>query len=143
MLQTTEKPARISQRATALPIVVLIEDNPDDIRLIRLALDEAGLHVNVQVAEGSTQAFELMGKLPRPPAVVVLDLNLPLVKGEAILREIRNGGAWNDVPVIVLTSSQAERDIDACLKFGASAFKSKPPLFDGYVEFARSLVRYL
>ncbi|MBA3708986.1 MAG: response regulator [Planctomycetes bacterium] len=142
-LETVPKPSAIVQRSTGYPDLILIEDNPHDVQLIRLAILEVGIQANLHVAEDSVRAFELMAGLAAPPAVVVLDLNLPLIKGASILCEIRHGSRWKDVPVIILTSSQSERDIEECIKLGATAYKSKPALFEGYVEFARSLVGYL
>ncbi|MBA2479383.1 MAG: response regulator [Planctomycetes bacterium] len=143
MIETSARPQAIAQRSSGYPDIVLIEDNPSDIELIRLALIEAGFQTNIHVAQDSVRAFELMASLATPPRVIVLDLNLPLIKGATILCEIRHGSRWKDVPVVILTSSQAERDIEECIKLGATAYKSKPALFDGYVAFAHSLARYL
>jgi two-component system, chemotaxis family, response regulator Rcp1 len=142
-IATAPKPSAIVERSTGYPDMILIEDNPHDVELIRLALYDAHIQANLHVAEDSVRAFELMSALAAPPALVVLDLNLPLIKGAAILCEIRHGSRWKDVPVIVLTSSQSERDIEECIKLGATAYKTKPSVFEGFVEFAYSLTRYL
>jgi CheY-like chemotaxis protein len=145
MIDTIGAPqtAAIQRRSTGLPDVILIEDNPSDVQLIRLALAEAGVQANLHVAADPVRAFALMAEPSVTPAVVVLDLNLPLIKGASVLREIRKGGRWKDVPVVVLTSSHAEGDIDRCIELGANAYKVKPALFEGYLAFARYLASFL
>ncbi len=123
--------------------LILIEDNPGDVELMRTALEEAGLRASLHVAEDAPRAFTLMSTLERIPDLVVLDLNLPRVSGRELLTRIRDGSRWRDVPIVVLTSSESEHEMESCLHLGASAYKVKPALFDGYVAFARSLVGYL
>jgi CheY-like chemotaxis protein len=139
------KPAqpREDPRELAIAQMVLIEDNPGDIELVRLALAEAGLQPRLHVAIDAHRARELMRTLAAPPALIILDLNLPMITGDAFLRELRAGGPWREVPVIVLTSSHLERDYERCFTWGASGYKTKPGDFDGYLAFAHSLRRYL
>jgi two-component system, chemotaxis family, response regulator Rcp1 len=142
-ISLTPHTAAVVQRSTSLPDVILIEDNPHDVHFLRLALSEMGVHVKLHVAEDPVHAFALMAEPSVTPAVIILDLNLPLIKGPSVLREMRTAGRWKDVPVIVLTSSAAEDDIDQCLELGANAYKIKPAYFDGYLAFARYLTSYL
>jgi chemotaxis family two-component system response regulator Rcp1 len=147
MVELTHTPPRaaaIVQRSTGHPDLILIEDNPQDVRLMQLALEEAGVKAHLHVAGDSVAAFDLMTDPAIKPAVVVLDLNLPLIAGAAILREIRKAGArWQDVPVVVLTSSQRERDIDDCIELGANAYKLKPAVFEDYAVLIRYLATFL
>jgi CheY-like chemotaxis protein len=123
--------------------MVVVEDNPQDVELLRTALVELQLPVTVFIAENAVQAFGLMRLMPEPPAVVVLDLNLPLIKGQAVLREIRGDRRWALVPVVILTSSQVGAEAEECLRLGATAYVVKPPLYEGYLDVARRLGAYI
>jgi two-component system response regulator len=143
MLRTVPWQPRESERHERVAHLVLIEDNPGDVELIRLALIEAGLHAQVHVAIDAHRARELMRDLAAPPALVLLDLNLPETTGDVLLRDLRADSPWRDVPVVVLTSSHLERDYERCFTWGASAYKVKPSTFNDYVAFAKSLCQYL
>jgi CheY-like chemotaxis protein len=133
----------MTERQGTLTELVLVEDNPGDVRLICLALAEADLHPSIQVARDAHRGLELMKRLVFPPALILLDLNLPLITGDVFLRDLRAGGPWRDVPVVVLTSVSRDRDCERCFIWGASAFKVKPNTFDGYLAFAANLRPYL
>jgi CheY-like chemotaxis protein len=134
--------AQEAAKSIRLPEVVVIDDNPADIELVRLAFEEARIPVRLRIARDGTSALALLRDLPQPPAIVLLDLRLPGVPGSAVLTSIRHEARWNDVPVILLSSSLLESDIDTCVQLGAAAFKTKPNRFDGYVRFVQSLTRY-
>jgi two-component system response regulator len=142
-VQASPTRSREDPRGQALARVVLIEDNPGDVELIRLSLAEVGLQPRLHVAIDAHRARELMASLDAPPALILLDLNLPIITGDTFLRELRAAGPWRETPVIVLTSSHLERDFERCFTWGATAFKTKPASFDGYIAFANSLRRYL
>jgi two-component system response regulator len=143
MISTAPRQAALVQRPTGSQDVILIEDNPHDAKLLRLALAEAGIRAQLHVAAEPVRAFELLAGLTTPPALVILDLNLPLIAGAAILGDIRVSRRWAEVPVVVLTSSLLERDIDACIELGANGYKLKPASFEGYHALARYEATFL
>jgi CheY-like chemotaxis protein len=142
MIVTRPSSALRATEAARLADLVMVDDNPGDVTLFRAAVSEAGLPVRVHVAEDAAHFFTLMRLFPDPPALVVLDLNLPLLKGPFILGEIREDRAWRDVPVIVFTSSMGGGDLDECRAFATEVI-TKPALYDGYIEVVQGLARYL
>ncbi len=136
-------PPRFAPRRPRVADVVLIDDNPGDCELVRLAFAECGIPVKLHVAHDGERAFALQQQLAQPPALVLLDLGLPLIRGADILGALRRSGPWTQVPIVVLSSSQSEHDIAACVARGATAYKTKPTQFDGYLAFVQSLTRYL
>jgi CheY-like chemotaxis protein len=142
MIVTRPASALRAQEGTRLADLVMVDDNPGDVTLMRSAISEVALPVRVHVAEDAAGFFALMGLFPDPPALVLLDINLPLLKGPFILGEIREDRAWRDVPVIILTSAQGGADLAECRAFATEVI-TKPALYDGYLEVAQGFARYL
>jgi CheY-like chemotaxis protein len=115
--------------------VLLIEDNPDDVFLMRRAIKKAGVNWNLQVVTDGQQALEYFGsdgkfadrnQFPLPDLVFV-DLKLPYVSGFEVLKSIRSQAQLNEMIVLVLTSSPEERDRQKAMELGAVAYFLKPP----------------
>src|SRR4051794_30814078 len=107
--------------------VLQVEDNDADVRLTREALRESGEEVRLSVVGDGEQALAFLRNEPGfegcpRPHLVLLDLNLPRKDGVEVLEEMRRDPGLAGIPVIVLTSSSAERDVDACYAAGANAF---------------------
>ena len=119
--------------------VLLVEDNEADVRLTREALREAGENVRLSaVADGDLALAYLRREdgysdVPRPD-LVLLDLNLPRKNGLEVLEEVRADERLACIPVIVLTSSAARQDVDACYARGANAFVVKPLELDEFMD---------
>ena len=119
--------------------VLLVEDNEADVRLTREALREAGENVRLSAVGDGEQALAFLRReagfteAPRPD-LVLLDLNLPRKDGIEVLAEMRADERLACIPVIVLTSSAAQQDIDACYARGANAFVVKPQDLDAFVD---------
>lgn len=126
--------------ASATPLhILMIEDNPGDVRLVREALREAGIDHRLQVVSDGEDARSLLAALGTSralPDVVLLDLDLPKVGGRELLVMIRSVVALRDVPVVVLTSSAAEEDVHRSLELAADDFVTKPMELDQYVALA-------
>ena len=118
--------------------VLLVEDNEADVRLTREALREAGENVRLSaVADGDLALTYLrreagFADVPRPD-LVLLDLNLPRKNGLEVLEEMRADERLACIPVIVLTSSAAHQDVEACYARGANAFVVKPLELDEFM----------
>ena len=111
--------------------VLLIEDNPADALLTRETLETSKLHLSVEVAPDGEFATDLLLKRAaeephKLPDLILLDLNLPRVKGTEVLAEIRGHEKLRVIPVVVLTSSDAERDVARSYELGANCYVVKP-----------------
>lgn len=130
--------------------ILLVEDNAADAELTLRALKKHNLTNHVQVARDGAQALDyLFGtgsfegrKPPIPPKVVFLDLKLPKVDGIEVLRRMKSDDRTRAIPVVVLTSSQEEKDIVESYKLGVNSYVVKPLDFDRFVEAVSELGLY-
>lgn len=119
--------------------ILMVEDNPADVILAQEALRDGKLSLNLQVACDGVEALEFLQRkgpfagAPRPD-LILLDLNLPRMTGQELLKEIRSRSEFGQIPVVVLTSSAAERDIVASYDLGASFYITKPVDFASFQE---------
>ncbi|HEX3598333.1 MAG TPA: response regulator [Polyangiaceae bacterium] len=129
-------------------IVVLVEDREDDVELTLRAFTKSGIGNEVVVLRDGAEALEyLLGAERRAgrlatPEVILLDLNLPKVSGLDVLRRLRADEQMKRVPVVILTSSNEERDIVASYDLGANSFIQKPVDFAQFVDATRQLGLY-
>jgi two-component system response regulator len=126
--------------------ILLVEDNPDDVALTVRALHRNNIHNEIVVAADGQEALDVL--LPKDgsgglrPALTLLDINLPKVSGLDVLRTIRDDPATASIPVVVLTTSDEERDIVDSYRLGANSFVRKPVVFGEFLEAARVLGVY-
>lgn len=121
--------------------ILLVEDNPADARLLQEAMAECGIGVRLHwVRSGESALQTLRGANPDAPAfaadLVLLDLNLPGLNGLEVLAEIKQDPALLSVPVVVLTSSAARRDVRQAYAGHANAYITKPDGFEAYLGLA-------
>ncbi|WIV66271.1 response regulator [Natrialbaceae archaeon AArc-T1-2] len=127
--------------------ILLVEDNPGDVRLTREAFKDGSIANNLHVVEDGVDALEFCHQrgdyvdAPRP-AIILLDLNLPRKNGEEVLEEIRNDSNLQTIPVIVLTSSDAHDDVVRSYELCANAYLRKPVDPDGFIDAIRSLEEF-
>jgi CheY-like chemotaxis protein len=123
-----------------LPITILLaEDNPGDVFLIRRALEKHGLQAKLHVAEDGQAALTYLDQVdgdPNTPApdVAMLDLNLPRANGSRILARIRQSPRCQSIPTIIVTSSDSPLDRDSAAKLGATAYFQKPGDLTGFMQ---------
>jgi DNA-binding response OmpR family regulator len=108
---------------SALPTIVLVEDEEDTAHLVRFLLERSGYRV-VHVDDGY-RAFQMIDELA-PPNLLLLDIMLPRMSGLQLLRHIRTKSDWQQVPIIMLTADSSERDIQMALDTGANDYLVKP-----------------
>src|SRR6516164_4429901 len=109
--------------------ILLVEDNPNDAELTLRALRKSDIGARLVIARDGAEAIEyLLSNRPKPK-VIFLDLKLPKIDGIEVLRRTRNDSRTRSVPVVVLTSSQEERDITACYALGVNSYVVKPVEF--------------
>ena len=113
-----------------MPKILLAEDNPADVYLVRTALEEHGVKLPLQVAADGREVLEIISQqavLAEPQLkLIILDLNLPRHDGIEILQRLHDTKALADVPVVVLTSSDSPRDRIAATELGATRLLRKP-----------------
>jgi two-component system, response regulator len=136
---------------TPRPITILLaDDDPDDRMLARDALDESRLANDLHEVVDGEELLEYLrrqGKYADPasaprPGLILLDLNMPRKDGREALREIKADPDLRSIPVVVLTTSQAEEDIYRTYDLGVSSFITKPVSFEGLVAVMKALGRY-
>ncbi len=131
-------------------VILLVEDNDDDVALTLRAFKKSGVGNEIVVARDGAEALDYLfargayaGCDPTAlPEVVLLDLKLPKVDGLEVLQQIRSEARTRTLPVVVLTSSNEQRDIVASYDRGANSFVRKPVDFSQFLEAARQLGLY-
>jgi len=129
------------------PQILLVEDNPKDVKLTLHALREENLANAVQVARDGEEALDFLfcrgefasRSFDRPPRLVLLDIKLPKVDGLEVLRAVKGDPRTKAIPVVVLTSSREENDLVKSYKLGANAYIQKPLDFDSFRQAVKHL----
>lgn len=123
---------------------LLVEDNPGDVRLTREALGESKLRNHLSVVGDGVEAMAFLrregpyAEAPRPD-LILLDLNLPKKSGREVLAEIKADESLRRIPVVVITSSEAEQDIFATYNLHVNCYVSKPVDLDQFIKVVRSI----
>lgn len=125
--------------------ILLVEDNAADVRLTQEAFKDTRVPNRLHVARDGVEALTMLrdrtGATPRPD-LILLDLNLPRKDGREVLTEIKADDALQHIPVVVLTTSQAEQDVAQSYRLRANAFMTKPVDIDQFFEAVRSLEQF-
>ncbi|HNV87238.1 MAG TPA: response regulator [Candidatus Omnitrophota bacterium] len=127
--------------------ILLVEDNPGDVRLIREALSGGKMGNHLTVAGDGEEALAILkkeGKFSGAPHMdlVLLDLNLPKIDGKEVLAEIRRDERLKNLPVVVLTTSRAEEDILKAYDLHANCFISKPVGVDEFIKVVQKIEHF-
>jgi CheY-like chemotaxis protein len=124
---------------TERPQILLVEDNPADANLVEEALAEAHVECGLSVFRDGVQAIEFIDRLdanlahPRPD-IVLLDLNLPKICGEEVLKRVRLSPKCGSAKVLIVSSSDAPADREKAMTLGASGYFRKPSSLEQYME---------
>jgi two-component system, chemotaxis family, response regulator Rcp1 len=124
--------------------ILMVEDNPGDVRLAVEVLKEAKVHNHISLAKDGVDALEFLrqrgpyANVPRPD-LILLDLNLPRKDGREVLEEIKTDPDLRRIPVVVLTSSQSEEDILRAYDLHANCYITKPVDFDQFIRVVRTI----
>ena len=135
------------ERAGKMVEILLVEDNPGDVRLTKEALKISKVHNKLAVVTDGQMAIDYLRKKGefadvRRPDLVFLDLNLPKKSGVEVLAEIKNDPELKLIPIIVLTTSKAEEDIFRTYDLGVNSYVIKPVTFPALVETIKILGNY-
>ena len=124
--------------------ILLVEDNPGDVLLTKEALRDDKLRVNLNVVVDGEEAMAFLRKegrftaVPRPD-LILLDLNLPKKDGRQVLSEIKADDVLKCIPVVILTTSQAEEDILRAYRLSANCYVQKPIDLEQFIRVVRSI----
>lgn len=124
--------------------VLLVEDNPGDVRLTREAFKDAKVHLRLHVVTDGVEAMRFLMREgeyadSRRPDMVLLDLNLPRKDGRAVLAEIKGHPMLKTIPVVILTTSASDADIERSYLLHANCYISKPVDLEGFLTVVRSI----
>jgi CheY-like chemotaxis protein len=130
--------------------ILLVEDSPEDYEATLRAFKKSGLKNPVFRCEDGDGALDFLyrrGRYADPeeaprPGVILLDLNLPGTDGREVLSEIKSDEGLKNIPVIVLTTSNDDRDVEACYRAGANSYIQKPVDMDGFLRAIERLNGY-
>ena len=127
--------------------ILLVEDNPGDVRLTREALREGKIYNNLHCAKNGVEALEFLRRdgpyanAPRPD-IILLDLNLPRMDGREVLSVIKNDESLKHIPTVVLTTSQAEEDVLRSYHLHANCYVTKPVDLDKFIHVVKAIDRF-
>ncbi|WP_188149980.1 response regulator [Teredinibacter waterburyi] len=122
--------------------VMLIEDNLADIELVKIGLESARMLVDMTVITDGNEALHYFTEGKAPPDLILLDINLPNVSGLEILKQLRKNDTYKTVPVIILTSSDAEQDVAIGYREHANSFITKPVDVNQFLDAIRSIENF-
>jgi two-component system, chemotaxis family, response regulator Rcp1 len=127
--------------------ILVVEDNPGDVRLMKEALAEANVRTNVTHVEDGVEALALLrheGKYADAPFpdLVILDLNLPRKDGREVLQEIKQDEALRRLPVVIMTTSEAETDISRTFNLRANCYVTKPWSFEEFSKLVKAIEKF-
>ena len=124
-------------------MILLVEDDPDHELLTIRALKKSNILNDIRIARDGEEAIEMLfGADPIRPQVILLDLKLPKIEGLEVLRRIRENEQTRMLPVVVLTSSDEERDLVRSYQIGVNSYIRKPVNFTDFAEATRQLGMY-
>lgn len=127
--------------------LLLVEDNPGDIRLTEEALRDAGMPVNLSVAMDGVEAVEFLHKrgkyknAPRPD-LILLDLNLPKKNGPEVLSDIKSDPDLKRIPVLVMTTSSEPDDVQKAYSLNANCYITKPIQLEDFMNVVQSIENF-
>ena len=128
--------------------ILLVEDNPDDVELTLLAFKKYKFSNEIIVARDGQEALDILfppkakSEKSKLPDIILLDLKLPKVSGLDVLKEIKNHPETKIIPVIILTTSNEERDLRDSYRLGVNSYIRKPIKFNKFVEVIKQLGLY-
>ena len=127
--------------------ILIVEDSPEDFEATRRSLIKSGVHNGIRRCADGDIALDYLyrrGEFSDPvdsprPGIILLDLNMPGTDGREVLSEVKSDPDLRKIPIVVLTTSKDERDIDACYAAGANSYVQKPVDFTGLMEAIQRL----
>ncbi len=138
----------MSNGESCAPIdILLVEDNPGDVRLTKEALKEGKVANRIHVVVDGVEAMDFLHRAGKHasapmPDLILLDLNLPKKNGREVLAEIKMDERLKHIPIVVLTTSQAEKDIVLTYNLHSNCYITKPVDFDQFIQVVKSIENF-
>jgi CheY-like chemotaxis protein len=117
--------------------VFLVEDNPADVLLVRVALSQVPFPLRLLVANDGEQALKMLGSPEFQPSLIILDLNMPRVDGQTVLKQYQQ----KKIPIVIFSSSQNKVEVQKALALGAREYVQKPIGFELYADAVRGIIK--
>jgi two-component system response regulator len=134
---------------TLIKNILLVDDSENDVTLIKAGLREAHFGNEIIVAEDGEEALDFLYKRGKfanyvgdKPIFILLDIKMPLMNGIEVLKVIRGDSTFNEVPVIMLTSSRDSHDLQECYNNGANSFVVKPVNINDFMSVVKEVGQY-
>ena len=135
--------------SNALPTILVVEDSVDDFKATQRSFVKNNFHNPIQWCRGGQDALdylknegEFVGEKRSRPALILLDLNMPGLDGKQTLAIIKENEKLRKIPIVILTTSSDEYDVEQCYKLGANTYIQKPVDFDGLIDAVKRLKEY-
>jgi CheY-like chemotaxis protein len=117
--------------------VFLVEDNPADVLLVRVALSQVPFPLRLLVAKDGEQALQMLGSPEFQPSLIILDLNMPRVDGQTVLKQYQQ----KKIPIVIFSSTQNKVEVQKALALGAREYVQKPIGFEPYADAVRGIIK--
>jgi len=127
--------------------ILLVDDNPADIRLTQEAFKEVKIHSTLHIVRDGAEALSFLQRTDRfsdapRPDLILLDLNLPKKDGREVLAELKNTPAFKSIPIVILTTSSAEEDILHTYNHHANCYITKPADLDEFIDVVKQIEQF-
>jgi CheY-like chemotaxis protein len=140
----------MTEAPSARPVILLVDDNPHDVVLIRLAFRKVGIIDTIHLVKDGAEAMRYINgdgiyadrRIFPPPTLVLLDLKMPGANGFEVLKWIRSREAFDSLVVVVMSGSRDDGDIQQAYDLGANSYLTKPTKFEDLVKMMESLKDY-
>lgn len=150
MIRENNERALVARKIGVNTTILVVEDSPEDYEAIERAFRIAGLMNPIHHCTDGDSALDYLYRRGQfdsfradpLPGFILLDLNLPGTDGHEVIQELKSDPKMRKIPIIVLTTSGDERDIDACYEAGANSFVKKPVSFYGFIEAVTRLKEF-
>ena len=131
--------------SVSVPPILLVEDNPMDLDLTLRAFSKKKFSNQVHVARDGEEALAFIPRWEAGeavPAVILLDINLPKINGLEVLRQLKSHERFRRIPVVILTSSREDKDLNTAYDLGVNSYIEKPVSFNKFMEVAEQIELY-
>ena len=132
---------QMPRRRESQPILI-VEDSLDDFEAAKRAFSKANLNNPIKHAMSGEEAIAYLKSDSSKPGIILLDLNMPGLDGRKTLEIIKRTPELKRIPIVILTTSDDERDVSACYEMGANTYIQKPVDFDGLIAAIKQLKEY-
>lgn len=122
--------------------ILIVEDSEDDFYATQRAFAKANLHNPLARVTSGEEAMAYLKGATEKPGLILLDLNMPGMGGRKTLEMIKKNDEFKTIPVVILTTSSDERDVEGCYALGANTYIQKPVDFDGLIDAMKQLKEY-